>query len=127
MIKRTLYFSNPAYLSTRQEQLIVRLPEVEKNETLPDSFKKEAQDSIPIEDIGIVMLDQQQVITDTVTVRNHSAIHLSNFSQVKVRLRFTKWIDNSSLSLISDIIGCCLCKAIGVQLFDIHNLLLKSF
>lgn len=62
MIKRTLYFGNPAYLSTRQEQLIVRLPEVEKNETLPDSFKKEAQANIPIEDIGIVILDHQQVI-----------------------------------------------------------------
>lgn len=62
MIKRTLYFGNPAYLSTRQEQLIVRLPEVEKNETLPDSFKKEAQASVPIEDIGIVILDHQQLI-----------------------------------------------------------------
>ncbi len=62
MIKRTLYFGNPAYLSTRQEQLLVRLPEVEKNETLPDSFKKEAQASIPIEDIGIVILDHQQLI-----------------------------------------------------------------
>ena len=62
MIKRTIYFGNPAYLSTKQEQLIVRLPEVEKNETLPDSFKKEAQASIPIEDIGVVVLDHQQII-----------------------------------------------------------------
>ncbi|GIV36942.1 MAG: hypothetical protein KatS3mg032_1321 [Cyclobacteriaceae bacterium] len=30
MIKRTLYFGNPAYLSTRLEQLVVRLPEREK-------------------------------------------------------------------------------------------------
>lgn len=62
MIKRTLYFGNPAYLSTRLEQLVVRLPEVEKNETLPDSFKKEAQATIAIEDIGIVILDHQQII-----------------------------------------------------------------
>lgn len=62
MIKRTLYFGNPAYLSTHLEQLVVRLPEVEKNETLPDSFKKEAQASIPIEDIGIVILDHQRII-----------------------------------------------------------------
>ncbi len=62
MIKRTLYFGNPAYLSTKLDQLVVRLPAVEKNDTLPDSFKKEAQAIIPIEDIGIVILDHQQII-----------------------------------------------------------------
>jgi CRISP-associated protein Cas1 len=62
MIKRTLYFGNPAYLSTQLEQLVVRLPEVERNSSLPDSFKKEAQAKIPIEDIGIVILDHQQII-----------------------------------------------------------------
>jgi CRISP-associated protein Cas1 len=62
MIKRTLYFGNPAYLSTRLDQLVVRLPQVEKNETLPDVFKKEAAATIPIEDIGVVVLDHQQII-----------------------------------------------------------------
>lgn len=61
MIKRTLYFGNPAYLSTHLEQLVVRLPEVEKNDTLPQHFKKEAQATIPIEDIGVVVLDHQRV------------------------------------------------------------------
>ncbi len=54
MIKRTLYFGNPAYLNLGDAQLKVRLPEVEKNETLPENFKKESVASIPIEDIGIV-------------------------------------------------------------------------
>ena len=54
MIKRTLYFGNPAYLSTTLDQLIVRLPEVEKNATLPDHFKKEVHAAIPIEDIGVL-------------------------------------------------------------------------
>ncbi|HUM65550.1 MAG TPA: CRISPR-associated endonuclease Cas1, partial [Chitinophagaceae bacterium] len=62
MIKRTLYFGNPAYLSTHLEQLVVRLPEVEKNPTLPEGFKKDAQARIAVEDIGIVILDHQQVI-----------------------------------------------------------------
>lgn len=62
MIKRTLYFGNPAYLSTHLEQLVVRLPEVENNPTLPEAFKKEAQARIPIEDVGIVILDHPQVI-----------------------------------------------------------------
>ena len=43
MIKRTLYFGNPAYLSLRQAQLLLRLPEVEVNQTLPDHFKKDAE------------------------------------------------------------------------------------
>ena len=62
MIKRTLYFGNPAYLSRRDEQLVVRLPVVEKSTTLPESFKKEAQATVPIEDIGVVILDDQGVI-----------------------------------------------------------------
>lgn len=61
MIKRTLYFGNPAYLSKKNEQLLVRLPEVEKNDTLPELFKKDANASIPIEDIGVVILDDQRI------------------------------------------------------------------
>lgn len=61
MIKRTLYFGNPAYLSLRNAQLVLRLPEVEKNDTLPDHFKKTAERTIPIEDIGIVVLDNKQI------------------------------------------------------------------
>lgn len=61
MIKRTLYFGNPAYLSLSQKQLSVRLPEIQKNTNIPDSFKKEAVANIPIEDIGIVLLDHQQI------------------------------------------------------------------
>jgi CRISPR-associated protein Cas1 len=61
MIKRTLYFGNSAYLSRKDDQLVIRLPEVEKNDALPDSFKKEAQAIIPIEDIGVVILDHTRL------------------------------------------------------------------
>lgn len=61
MIKRTLYFGNPSYLHMRNDQLLVRLPEVEKNENIPETFKKEAIASIPIEDIGVVVLDHKQI------------------------------------------------------------------
>lgn len=61
MIKRTIYFGNPAYLSLSQSQLLVRLPEVEKNDCLPTEFRKEALAKIPVEDIGIVVLDHKQV------------------------------------------------------------------
>lgn len=61
MIKSTLYFGNPAYLSIRNNQLVIKLPEVEKNDTLPDSFKKQSIISRPIEDIGVVLLDNKQI------------------------------------------------------------------
>lgn len=61
MIKRTLYFGNPAYLSLKKEQLVINFPEVVKNNELSESFKKEAQATIPIEDIGVVILDNKQI------------------------------------------------------------------
>ncbi len=61
MIKRTLYFGNPAYLSVRLAQLEVRLPEVEKNSTLPNSFKESSIKRVPIEDIGVMILDHKQI------------------------------------------------------------------
>jgi CRISPR-associated protein Cas1 len=61
MIKKTLYFGNPAYLSLRNEQIVIKLPEVEKNDTLPESFKHAAERTLPIEDIGVVLLDHRQI------------------------------------------------------------------
>ena len=60
MIKKTLYFGNPAYLSLRNGQLVIRLPEVEKAE-LPEIVKQETVRTIPIEDIGVVVLDNKQI------------------------------------------------------------------
>lgn len=61
MIKKTLYFGNPVYLSLRNAQLVIKLPEVEKNETLPESFKCGSEVTKPIEDIGVVVLDHKQI------------------------------------------------------------------
>lgn len=61
MIKRTLYFGNPAYLSMNDEQLVLRLPEIEKNNGLPPYFKKIAEAYVPIEDIGMVIIDHRQI------------------------------------------------------------------
>ncbi len=36
MIKKTLYFGNPVYLSLKNAQLVIKLPEVVKNDTLPE-------------------------------------------------------------------------------------------
>ncbi len=61
MIKRTLCFSNPAYLSLKDNQLVLRLPEVENNDTLPDHFKQEATRTFPIEDVGVILLDNKRI------------------------------------------------------------------
>jgi CRISPR-associated protein Cas1 len=58
MIKRTLYFGNPSYLSLANKQLIVKQPAT-KDENF--TAKSEIKASIPIEDIGIVVLDNQQI------------------------------------------------------------------
>ncbi len=50
MIKRTLFFGNPAYLSTKNEQLVVNFPEEEKQEA-----------TIPIEDLGYIVLEDPQI------------------------------------------------------------------
>lgn len=52
MIKRTLYFGNPAYLSLRDRQLKVYLRQ--------DSPSKGPSRTIPIEGVGVVLLDDPQ-------------------------------------------------------------------
>lgn len=49
MIKQTLYFGNPAYLSLKDRQLVIRLPD--KNQSI----------TRPIEDIGVVIVDNKQI------------------------------------------------------------------
>ena len=61
MIKKTLCFSTPIYLSLRNAQLVLHIPEVENNKTLPEAIKKEAERTIPIEDIGVVVLDNRRI------------------------------------------------------------------
>lgn len=59
MIKKTLYFGNPAYLSLKNKQLVIRFPNsVEKERS---ECATENSISKPIEDIGIVILDNQQI------------------------------------------------------------------
>lgn len=61
MIKKTLYFGNPAYLSLRNAQLVIKMPEISKNDTLPEHFKQSAEITKPIEDIGVIILDNKQI------------------------------------------------------------------
>lgn len=59
MIKRTLYFGNPAYLSLKLRQLVIRKP-VGQGE-MTDADGTEVVKTIPIEDVGLVVLDSPQI------------------------------------------------------------------
>ena len=61
MIKKTLYLGNPAYLSLRNQQLVIKLPEVEKNASFSEDYKKKTEVIKPIEDIGVLVLDNKQI------------------------------------------------------------------
>lgn len=67
MIKRTLYFGSPVYLSMKNEQLLIKYPHNTNNSPTNEQDKnsryknRSNQNSIPIEDIGIIILDNQQI------------------------------------------------------------------
>lgn len=67
MIKRTLYFGNPAYLSLKNNQLVVKKAD---DGDLPFDDEDRIIKTVPIEDIGIVILDNRQ-ITVTSGVMEH--------------------------------------------------------
>lgn len=59
MIKKTLYFGNPAYLSLKNWQMVIHLPK-EKEGVLPN-INDEHVVTKSIEDIGVVVLDNPQI------------------------------------------------------------------
>lgn len=51
MVKRVLYFENPAFLSLKYRNLVIRFPEDSGKETV----------ETPIEDVGVVVLDNPRI------------------------------------------------------------------
>ena len=90
MIKKTLYFGNPAYLGVNNKQLVVKIPEVESNKNIAVELKAEAKKTIPIEDIGVVILDNSRI---TIThgaleslLENNCALITCNSSKMPIGL-----------------------------------------
>jgi len=52
MIKRTLFFGNPCYLKKNNEQLVIE-------------YKDDENKTVPIEDIGVVVIDNPQITITT--------------------------------------------------------------
>ena len=62
MIKKTLYFGNPAYLSFKLKQLVIKKPDAPGDMPdfgIPDAYT--VIKTIPIEDIGVIVLDHPQI------------------------------------------------------------------
>jgi CRISPR-associated protein Cas1 len=78
MIKKTLYFGNPAYLSIKNKQLAINIPNSDNIITRP------------VEDIGIVILDNKQItLTQSVItsfLENNVAIIHCNDSHLPIGL-----------------------------------------
>lgn len=87
MIKRTLYFGNPAYLKTTNEQLVIEMH---------DSGETK---QCPIEDIGLIILDHQQItITQALTAKllaNNTAVIICNHTHHPVGMVLN--LDGNSL------------------------------
>lgn len=60
MIKKTLYFGNPLYVHCRNQQLVIEVPGAK-------GIDKMLNNTIPIEDIGVVILDHRQI-----TISHHA-------------------------------------------------------
>ncbi len=90
MIKKTLYFGNPAYLSMRNKQWVIKLTEVEKNDTLHEKKKKDSEVTFPIEDLGVVVLDNKQITLThgliEMLLENNTALVTCNSNRMPVGL-----------------------------------------
>ncbi len=60
MIKRTLFFGNPAYLSVKNSQLVVKRTDSDTQEAVAGT--------VPIEDIGVVVLEDRQITITNVAL-----------------------------------------------------------
>jgi len=61
MIKRVICVSNPFYLNLKVGQMVLTLPEIENQPNISEEVKRQHIQTIPIEDIGFVILDNKQI------------------------------------------------------------------
>lgn len=61
MIKKTLCFSNPAFLSLKDAQLVIRQGDVDNKNSPTEKTNETTNVTRPIEDIGVIVLDNKQI------------------------------------------------------------------
>jgi len=84
MIKKTLYFGNPTYLSTQNNQLMIKKPDLEKE---GEYITK----PIAIEDVGFCILDHNQITISKVAMQklleNNVAFMICNDSHLPISMQ----------------------------------------
>lgn len=110
MIKKTLYFGNPAYLSLRNAQLVIKLPEVEKCSSLPEAMKRQSEITKPIEDIGVVILDNKQITITSGAIEalleNNCALITCDSKSMPVGLMLPLYGNTTQNERFSETTGC---------------------
>jgi CRISP-associated protein Cas1 len=125
MIKKTLYFGNPVYLHLKNSQLMIKDP-------AQDSSVNATIASIPVEDIGLVVLDHPRIsITQTFMIRlleNNSAIILFNDSHMPVSLTLSLTYNHTYSEKVKYQLDASepLKKQLWRQTIDVSDLLFKS-
>lgn len=61
MIKRTILIENHVRLSMRLGQMVITYPEVAEDETLSSAIRQQGTKTVPIEDLGVLILDNRQI------------------------------------------------------------------
>lgn len=79
MIKRVIGFNNPAYLSLKLEQMVITLPDIVNDKNMPENLREQGVYTIPIEDIGVVVIDHKQV---TITAALMAALLENNVAVI---------------------------------------------
>ena len=75
MIKRTIRVSTPSYLSLRNGQMVVKAAELESCDAVDEKFKQGFERTVPIEDLGFLMVENRRV---TMTVGLMAALSEAN-------------------------------------------------
>lgn len=74
----------------KNSQLVIKLPEVEKNDTLPENFKNKSEVTFPIEDLGVIILDHKQITLThgliEALLENNTALITCNSNRMPVGL-----------------------------------------
>lgn len=110
MIKKTLYFGNPAYLSCKNNQLVIEQPTKSSNITYKET--EPLKKTIPIEDIGLMVLDHQQItltqVLLTCLLENNVALVTCSQSKMPFGLFFPLDVNTTQQERFSAQIGSSL-------------------
>ena len=113
MVKKTLYFGHPAYLSLRNRQMVLRLPQVEKNDTVSTSFLCSPANA------AVVCVSAKIQIWKQFTTVHHAHVEWWELFVYPQRYKFES--NSQPTAYIDYLPEGCLCIRKDTNLKAIHN------